>query len=90
MPILFETTTPDPIRDVMSPNCLGVTLRQTIRTARGMGLRERVSHPDQRATPAPNPKSTFSRIHPVNPATPSRLREARDSSILGGSTASPD
>src|SRR5271168_5387517 len=42
--------------------------RLVLRGARGVALRERVNLPHRRAAaPAPNPKSTFPRIYPMNP-----------------------
>jgi hypothetical protein len=68
MPIPSYRIAPGANRDITSPICFGAALRQTSFAARRVALGARVNVPDRRtATATPNPKSTFSRIIPMNP-----------------------
>jgi len=68
MPIPFYRITSGTNRDIIPPICLGAALRQTSFAARNVESRERANMPHgHAAAPTPNPKSTFSRIIPMNP-----------------------
>jgi hypothetical protein len=68
MPIPSYRIAPGANRGIIPPVSLGAALRQTSFAARKVESREHASMPHRHATaPTPNPKSTFSRIIPMNP-----------------------
>jgi hypothetical protein len=82
MPIRSNSVTPSTIREIMPPCRLSANLPQAILAVPKARLREHVNASDQRtAVPAQNPESTFSRIYPVNPETPTAPSQNRNSTF---------
>jgi len=76
MPILSYRIAPGPCRAITPPICFGAALRQASYAARRVAPRERVNLPHRRAAIATsNPKSTFSRIIPMNPEPTATLAQ---------------